>query len=354
MPFQALDQTYQKTSLVRREDATGKTWIQIQAHAELTAKTPYKVILNEYGHVTAALGSSGAKTYIGVPEGTIASGAIDWIQIGGFCADVITPELSVTAGHALYVDANGSIADRGADYTGKTGEFAIVQTTTDTSTTCDVILVPEFIQDGTVYDTNVLTANGIVRRYDIEVGTTLVTGQTYGQYNLMTTTGVGYAGARAVVGQVTNTATQTAAGGWQALTGICGVCQNTGTWTNTTLFAMAGMFQQAGGGTITAVSHMACVWLDWSNASTVTAGEAEMMYITNNAVSGAPDMDSVFYISASLYSAYKVLFTFDSCELGDGFIDYQNVKTTHGGTYRNIKVDISDTIYYIIVSDTPT
>jgi len=352
MPFQALDTTYQKTSLVQREDATGKIWKQVVAAAELTAKTPYKIILNEYGYTTAALGSSGAFVHIGVPAGTVASGAIDWIQIGGYCADVITPSLSVSVGHALQLDANGAIADSGVDYTGKPGQFAVVTAASTTSTTQDVILNPEFQRDGTIYDSNVLTSNGIPVRRDIELQT--ITGQTYGQYNLITTTGVGYAGARSVVGQVTNTATQTAAGGWQLLTGVCGVCQNTGTWTNTTLFAMAGTFQQAGGGTITAVSHMACVWLDWSNASTVSAGNTEMMYITNNAVSGASDMDQVFYIHASLYSAYKYLFYFDACELGDGFIDYQNVKTTHGGTYRNIKVSIGGTEYFIIVSDTPT
>jgi len=35
-------------------------------------------------------------------------------------------------------------------------------------------------------------------------------------------------------------------------------------------------------------------------------------------------------------------------------VRYQNVYTTHGGTYRNIRILINDTVYWMIVSDTPT
>ncbi len=340
------------TAAELRHDADGTVWVQVVAHAELTAKTPYKVSENEFGNVSLALTSVGAYTYIGCPRETIASGAVGWIQIRGYMTSMVVSSLSMAVGEAIGLDSSGAVEDRAADFTGKAGEFAVATEATSTANTVNVILHGDVIKDSERFTSDTIASNGIMRRYDMTL--TPTSGQSYGQYYLMTTTGIGTGGARSIVGQVTNTAVQTATGGWQLLTGICGICQNTGTWTNTTLFAMAGTFQQAGGGTITAVSHMACVWLDWSNASAVSAGETEMLYITNNAVSGAEDMAQVFYIHASLYSAYKLWYKFSACELGDGFIDYQNVKTTHGGEFRNLKVDISGTTYFFIVSSVPT
>jgi len=130
----------------KKEDTNGKVWVKIIAHDALTAKTSYKVIVNEYGYVTAAMTTAAAFCYIGVPEHAIDSGAEDWIQIGGYVASMITPSLSVSVGHALCIN-NGVVADRGADYSGAGTEFAICTTASTTSTTQNVILMPYQIWD---------------------------------------------------------------------------------------------------------------------------------------------------------------------------------------------------------------
>lgn len=133
-----------KTSLAKRYDADQTVWIQAIAHGALTAKTPYKVIVNEYGYVTAALADDTTYYYVGVPAAAVDSGDLCWMQIGGPVEDMVTPSLSVAVGHALSLDG-GAVADAGADYTGAAGEFAVCQTASSASTTQDALLVPERI-----------------------------------------------------------------------------------------------------------------------------------------------------------------------------------------------------------------
>ena len=123
-------------------DADGKAWIYAIAHAELTALTPILVIVNEFGNVTLALGV--ARGYVGIPEKTIASGALARLQIGGKVVDMITASLSTAVGHALTI-TSGAVADEGSDYTGAIREFCVNITETTTSTTHTVQLVPDKI-----------------------------------------------------------------------------------------------------------------------------------------------------------------------------------------------------------------
>lgn len=134
-----------KASFLTRHDTDGTVWIEAIAHAALTAKTPYKVLANQYGRVTAALADDATFYFVGVPGESCSSGDRIWLQIGGECADVITPSLSVTAGHAFSI-VSGAVADVGAAYTGLVSQFAICQTTSTSSTTQDMMLVPEKIQ----------------------------------------------------------------------------------------------------------------------------------------------------------------------------------------------------------------
>lgn len=127
-----------------RNDADGSVWLKVQAHGNLTALTPYKVIVNEYGYITAALASDTNYYYVGVPAAAISSGEIDWVQIGGYVASMVTPSLSVSVGHGLKI-YDGAVADSGADYSGAAGEFAVCYTESSTSTTQNAILVPERI-----------------------------------------------------------------------------------------------------------------------------------------------------------------------------------------------------------------
>ena len=121
------------------DGAQGNLYVYAIAHDALTAKTPYFVLVNEYGHVTAAPSAIASYCYIGVPNDTYAAGDLAKLQIGGYCADVITPSLSVTAGHAFGM-GGGAVTDEGVDFTGLVNEWAVCVTTSTSSTTQDMML----------------------------------------------------------------------------------------------------------------------------------------------------------------------------------------------------------------------
>lgn len=134
----------QKTTFELRYDADGKVFHNVVAHAELTAKTPIKITVNEFGPVTAALANEATYSYVGVPLGTIASGALAWIQIGGYITDVISTSLTIAVGNALNI-TTGAVADAAADYAGLVAEWAVNITPVGASTTHTVILVPKMV-----------------------------------------------------------------------------------------------------------------------------------------------------------------------------------------------------------------
>ena len=140
--FDPNDYTYNPYEF--RYDSDGTVWAKVRAHAALTAKTPYKITINQYGYVSAALADETAYILVGVPAAAIASGEDGWLQIGGYCADVITPSLSVTAGHAFSI-LDGAVADSGVVFSGLAGQFAVCYTTSSSSTTQDMQLVPRVV-----------------------------------------------------------------------------------------------------------------------------------------------------------------------------------------------------------------
>jgi hypothetical protein len=121
------------------DGSQGNVYVYAYTHAALTAKTPYFVIVGQYGHVTAAPSAIASYCYIGVPNDTYAASVLAKLQIGGYCADVITPSLSVTAGHAFGM-GGGVVTDEGVDFTGLVNEWAACVTTSTTSTTQDMML----------------------------------------------------------------------------------------------------------------------------------------------------------------------------------------------------------------------
>jgi len=127
-----------------RYDSAGNVWVQAQAHDTLVAKTPYFVINNEFGQISSAQSDVTIYCLVGVAPAAAASADIDWLQIGGYCASMITPALTVSAGHALSIDG-GVVADVAADYTGASSEFAVNVTLTAGGTTCNAMLVPRYI-----------------------------------------------------------------------------------------------------------------------------------------------------------------------------------------------------------------
>ena len=118
----------------------GAGWLWLAAHAALTAKTPYARSWNATGMVTLAVPSTATFRFLLVfPHNAVASGAADKMQFAGKIDAVVTPSLSMTAGHAFTVAA-GAIADNGAAPTGATDEFAVAEDTTSTATSHDMLL----------------------------------------------------------------------------------------------------------------------------------------------------------------------------------------------------------------------
>ena len=142
--FQALNTTYIKASFQPRYDADGTVWRQVYVKATATAKTPMQIQYDEFGPVAIALAGGSDYYYVGVPNAAAAIGDIVWLQTGGYCADVITPSLSVSVGHAFGM-TTGAIVDAGADYDGNASEFAVCCTVSTTSTTQDMMLVDRMI-----------------------------------------------------------------------------------------------------------------------------------------------------------------------------------------------------------------
>ena len=109
-----------KTSAVKSpqgkiEGADGKTFMEVVPHGDLVANTPYKVIMGRYGLTTAALADDATTFFVGVPEAAVDASEVDTclVQIGGPIDALVTPSLSVTAGHSLTINT-GVVADGGA------------------------------------------------------------------------------------------------------------------------------------------------------------------------------------------------------------------------------------------------
>ena len=128
-----------KTRLEPRIDADGKVFRECLAHGALTALTPYRINYGQYGAVSAAM-SSVAKYYrVIIPLTAVADATVFEGQTGGYIANVVTPSISMSAGHAFSMDA-GVVADDGA-WAGDGNEFATSPTAQGTGTTKNMFLL---------------------------------------------------------------------------------------------------------------------------------------------------------------------------------------------------------------------
>lgn len=133
------------TGFQKQYDADGKVWVRVTYANDGVAKTPMFVVANEYGYSTLDFSDTTINCYIGVPDKAYATGVEGPIQIGGPCEDVITASLSMSVGHAFAL-VGGAITDVGADFNGNDGnQFGVAMTATTSSTTQDIMLVPETI-----------------------------------------------------------------------------------------------------------------------------------------------------------------------------------------------------------------
>ena len=125
-----------------RRGADGTTWLQVVAHGNLTALTPYIVFPGQTGYVSAAI-SGAMYGHIGIPEADVDSGDTCWLQIGGRVEDVITASITSVKGQSLTMTTE-DVAAGGAAWTGVVGEFAVA-TEASEATTHDMFLVGEKI-----------------------------------------------------------------------------------------------------------------------------------------------------------------------------------------------------------------
>lgn len=137
------------TGFLRRHDADGKVWVFGTYTNDGVDDTPMQVIVAATGYSFIDIADGTDYVYVGVPDGTHTSGATGWIQIGGYCDDIVVTSLVNAAGHALVL-INGTVETTSAAYDGNAGEFAVIITTqTAASTATDCMLNPEQILETT-------------------------------------------------------------------------------------------------------------------------------------------------------------------------------------------------------------
>ena len=134
-----------KTSFIKRCDLDGTIWIEAIAHADLTAKKIYRVLVNQYGHVTADMAQASTYYYIGAASRDCLEGERLWIQIGGICVDAITNSLDPEEGD-VFIDSGGAVAYENGPYSRSSGQFGIcLETVSPESTIQQIMLIPEVI-----------------------------------------------------------------------------------------------------------------------------------------------------------------------------------------------------------------
>lgn len=103
----------------------GVGWRQVKSHGTLVAKTPYWLTWDETGPLSMAMPTLDlARGYVIFPWQAAAADDVLKFQFAGYISNMVTPSLSVAAGHSLDLDTSGVIADGGADPTGGPHEFA--------------------------------------------------------------------------------------------------------------------------------------------------------------------------------------------------------------------------------------
>jgi len=142
-----LDADQLNGTLMKRYDSDGKIWIYALAHGDLTANTAYKVIMNEYGRVTAALADDTTAHwyYVGVPAAAVTSGTYEWLQIGGYNSALVVSNFTCTQGYGIKI-YDGVVTSSGADFSGIAGEFGVCTADAAAASTVGIMLTGELIE----------------------------------------------------------------------------------------------------------------------------------------------------------------------------------------------------------------
>lgn len=137
----------QKVPMDEEISIDGKVYVYALAHSTLTAKTSYRIGQDEFGFLTASHGAGNTSRVFRVginTSGAVTTGNRAKLLVKGFFSSMVTPSLSVSAGHGLAITA-GVIADVGADYGDVVTQFATCVTTTTSIETCSVQMAGKYI-----------------------------------------------------------------------------------------------------------------------------------------------------------------------------------------------------------------
>jgi hypothetical protein len=153
------------------------------------------------------------------------------------------------------------------------------------------------------------------------------------------------AGIRAVQAVTRLAATYTMTSG--SLIAIYGQVQNLGTLNGSGIMVAAAYSLLATGGTYTAVSHVCSTWIDSQLAVAVSAGNTELLYMTNN---GATTLDSAIF----LYPGNKItnLITIDPTATGMVSANDAGGSTLDFTNWRLITIKIAGETHYLVAAKT--
>jgi hypothetical protein len=123
-----------------RDTDKGQIEIYIKASGALTAKTPYRILLDAYGFRAVALADGAVYNKVVVPEKDIADTKFGWAVIQGPVEDMIIPAVNHTASHAFKVH-DGVITTLGATWAYADTEVGVfTDTSAAAATVADVVL----------------------------------------------------------------------------------------------------------------------------------------------------------------------------------------------------------------------
>ena len=153
------------------------------------------------------------------------------------------------------------------------------------------------------------------------------------------------AGIRGVQAVTRLAATYTMTAG--SLIGTYGQVQNLGTLNGSGIIVAAAYSLLATGGTYTAVSHACSTWIDSQLAVAVTAGNTELLYMSNN---GATTLDSAIY----LYPGHKITNLLTIHSLANGMVSDNTAggATLNFTNWRTITVNIAGETHYLVAAKT--
>ena len=119
-------------------DSDGNGWMYAMTHGALTLNTPYLIMADEFGNLTAAT-TAASGGMIGVPDQAWGSGVKARLQVLGPVAALVTPSISGVVGEAAIISSD-IVASSGNDYIEAVDEFAVFTAVAATSTTQAVML----------------------------------------------------------------------------------------------------------------------------------------------------------------------------------------------------------------------